>query len=146
MIQKTLRNSLVGTLAAGAMLLPAATTVAPQLELVKCQLKYKNTRTTSTDAQIKDPLVRPRQAVNVNVKVFAEGENPNGDLIVNVFAPNGDRVRTQSKPVGDGNKQFRFKGFRLGKKKEKTYTVTARYVGNCKDKNSRGSAYFVVSR
>ena len=146
MIKKTLTKSLVGTVAAGAMILPGAMTVAPQLELVKCMLKYKGTRPTSTDAQIQDPLVRPNEAVQVDVKVFAGDGDPTGDLIVTVTGPNGKRVRTKEKPVGDGNKQFQFGGFRLGKKKEKTYKVTARYIGNCKDKNSSGSAYFVVSR
>ena len=50
MIKKTLRNAAVGTLAAGAMILPAATTVAPQLQLVACD--YPDSRDTATTQEL----------------------------------------------------------------------------------------------
>ena len=144
MIKKTLRNSVVGTAVAGALILPAATTVAPQLQLMACD--YPNSVFTTTDVDA-PAAVRPGEAVPVSVVVEAAEGEPNGKLIVTITGPSGKRVREKDKGVGDGEREFLFAGFKLGKNQDaKTYKVTARFIGTCKFQNSSDSVYFTVQR
>lgn len=145
MIKKSLRKAAVGTIAAGALALPAAGAIAPQMQLVACQ--YPDSIASSTDVIIDTPLVRPGAGVRVDVEVFASGRNPNGRVVLSVTGPSGKRVRTKEKAVRDGNISFVVGNFRLGKKRDqKTFKVTALYNGSCRFKNSSGTGYFVVSR
>ena len=98
MIKKTLRNAAVGTIAAGAMILPAATTVAPSLQMVACQ--YPKSVSTGTDLDILPPVVAPRQDFRTRVDVFAGNATPNGTVTVTVTAPSGDVVRQRSGDIG----------------------------------------------
>ena len=145
MIKKSLGKALVGTVAAGALALPAATVVAPSMQLMACE--YPNSINTTTDVIIEDPLVRPGEAVHVDVIVDAGGKDPRGRVILTVTGPKGTQVREKKKDVDDGTISFALGSFKLGKKQdEKTFRVTARFRGNCRFQNSSGVAYFTVAR
>ena len=81
MIKKTLRNAAVGTIAAGAMILPAATTVAPSLQMVACN--YPKSVSTGTDLDILPPVVRSATGLpDEGGRVRRERRLPNGAVTV----------------------------------------------------------------
>ncbi len=139
MIEKTLRKAAVGTVLAGAMVLPAATTVAPSVSLAACGGPYENSIATSTDLK----LSKPGGKVTATVKVSTGGETPNGRLRL--------KVTGQEKQVADiGPKRkvkFKIDGLRAKKNgKARTYEVKAKFFGACKFKDSSDQSAIVVSR
>lgn len=145
MIKKTLRNAAVGTIAAGAMILPAATTVAPQMQLMACN--YPDSRDTAVDQTLsKYALSKGKVRSFVTVNNLDGAEAPNGEITVTMYNTNGDAVKSKSKDIKKANnaRKFTFGGF--GKKKQGTYRFVASFNGGCKYSNSFDEDYATVTR
>ena len=125
MIKKSLRNAAASTAALGVVILPGATTIAPQMELMAC--KYP--RSIVTDTEVIYPTVINARTVHT-ARVNVDGlKGPNGRVRFRVGKqdPQFAQVR-DGKPV-----KFKFGGNLRG---GRTYTIRAKFFGNCKYRNS----------
>ena len=144
MIKKTLRNALVGTAAAGAMILPAATTVAPTIQNVAC--KYPKSIVTSTDL-IAPTVIQDHDTNTATVDVDGQG-GPNGTVRFKVVGPikddgtGGKKRKVAFKDVTNGEPvTFTFGG---GFKAGKNYKLKAKFFGNCRYRNSSDALIVTV--
>lgn len=126
MIKKTLSKAVAGTAAAGVLILPAATTIAPQFELVKC--KYPNSVVTDTEL-IYPTVIKAHTQHSARVNVDGQG-GPDGYVVFQI----PDAGIMKQKNVNDG----RPVKFKFGKKLDggRTYTIKAKFFGKCKFRDS----------
>lgn len=135
MIKKTLRNVAVGTVTAGALILPAATTVAPQMQLMGCE--YPDSVVTSTKLSAPDTITAGN-SYDATVDVNGQG-GPNGEVTFKVVGPitqkgDGKVQKSVTKTVTNGA-PVTFT-FGAGLKDGKKYKLKAKFKGNCRYKNS----------
>lgn len=125
MVKKPLRNALVGTTAGAALLLPAFTTVAPQIELSACA--YPNSIVTQTN--ISAPAVIQDHTTNTaTVDVDTGVAPPQGRVRFKVQGKKKVWAQYDGTPV-----QFSFGGaFKAGR----NYKLKAKFFGNCRFRNS----------
>ena len=142
MIKKTLRNVAVGTIAAGAMILPAATTVAPSMQLMACE--YEDSRDTNTKQTLSDYVISGGSVTSTVTVKSLDGGTPNGTVTVTVMGPGPDRVKSKRLSGSDTTVSFKFGGF--GKRSEGTYRFVAVFEGDCRYANSRDTDRLVVTR
>lgn len=126
MITKTLRNFVAAAAVGGTMLVPAVTTIAPQVENMACN--YPNSIVTNTDI-VAPTVVRDHTANNAVVNVDAGGMKPNGRLRFKVQGRKPTWVQ-----IRDGEPaSFSFGGaFKAGR----TYKLRAKFHGACRYRNS----------
>jgi hypothetical protein len=137
MLKKVVGRAVAGTAAAGLVMVPAVTTVAPQLSNVSCQ--YNDTVTTSTDLTLRY-VVAPYGARNVaTATVSAGADDPAGKVRITVAG-----VGSWTRTLGDGNRvsQALPRALDAGK----TYTVRARFLGKCRFRDSSDGAAYTVQR
>ena len=138
MIKKTMRNAVAGTVAAGAMILPAATTVSPQIENMACN--YPNSIVTTLKLNAPS-VIRAHQRTRVVINVDAGGFGPNGKVRFRVVKA-GHVKRTQWTKVSKGSPVVHHfgKGFKAGKR----YKLRAKFFGNCRFRNSADQKVITV--
>jgi len=126
MVKKLLRNVVASSAAAGMMILPAATSIAPQIQNVAC--KYP--RSIVTQTKLIYPTVIEAHTTHI-ARVNVDGKGgPNGTVRFKL-GKHGDPV---FKNVVDGS-PVRFK-FGETLKGGRTYVVRAKFFGNCRYRNS----------
>ena len=143
MIKKTLRNAAVGTLAAGALILPATATIAPQMQLMACQ--YPDSQATNTEQTLSRYAVRKGEVISTVTVDNLDGKStPNGEVTVSVYRPNGDLLISKTKTLSgnDDTVSFTFGGW--GERKNGTYRFVAVFEGKCKYSDSRDRDFLVV--
>lgn len=144
-IQKTLRNAAVGTVAAGAMILPTATTIAPQLQLV-AGCSYPDSRFTDTEQELSRYVIRKGAVTStVTVDSLAGNDAPNGTITVSVYRPNGGLYKSKSKTItgSEDTAKFRFGGFRRAKQ-ARTWEFVATFNGFCRYTDSSDNDFLFV--
>lgn len=143
MIKKTLAKAAVGTLAAGAMVLPATATVAPSIQLMACD--YPDRRDTNTEQVLSRYAVdKGRVTSFVSVSSLDGGGSPNGWITVTVSGPGKDRSKTKKLNGSETSEEFRFGGW--GKKRQGTYAFVASFDGFCQYGPSADTDHVVVTR
>ena len=144
-IKKTLRNAAVGTLAAGAMILPAATTVAPQMQLLSSDCAYPDSQDTNTEQTLSRYVLRKGAITStVTVSNLDGGSSPNGTITVRMTGPGPNITKSKVISGQETSETFRFGGF--GKRKQGAYTFTATFSGTCRYSNSSDEDTAIVSR
>jgi hypothetical protein len=125
-----------GTAAAGLALVPSAVTVAPQFVNVACP--YPDTVTTSTSVSLA-VVAAPYGASNrATVRVTSGAADPKGRVRISVQG-----VKTVVKTVRGGRA-----GVALPRTldAQETYTVRARFLGDCEFRGSAATAYYIVNK
>jgi len=140
LIAKTLRNAVAGTAAVGAIVLPGAMTVAPQISNMACQ--YPDSVVTDTEIASQRHFDRGEVGRAV-VTVVSDAGVPNGDVRL-VISKNGDEKWNSGRvPLpNDGTK-----GFDLPDKlKVGEYVLRGKFFGKCQYQNSSDRFAFTVDR
>jgi len=139
MIKKSLRNAVAATAIAGTMVLPAATTVAPQIADVACA--YPNSVTTATN--IAAPTVI-KDHTSHTATVDVDPGAAKGRVRFRIVGPLGHHSDVQKNVWAqyDGSPvSFSYGGaFKAGK----NYKLKAKFYGNCKFRNSSDALVVTV--
>jgi hypothetical protein len=134
MLKKILGKAVAGTAAAGLVLVPSAVTVAPQFVNVACQ--YPDPAATSTSVVL-DAVAAPFGTRNrVTVNVSSAGATPRGKVIIRVESL-GRFVKT----VRGGSATLALPRTLDARN---TYTISAKFDGTCRFRNSRDTAQYTV--
>ena len=147
MITKTLTKAVAGTAAVGAMMAPAAMTVAPQISNMACA--YPNTAVTKVDIASQRNWEKGDVGRAV-ASVTSEAGTPNGDVRLLVIGPDrkdaGDQPDTyfadRAPLPNDGTKGFDLPdNLRVAE-----YVIRVKFFGHCRFMDSSDKFRMEVER